>query len=90
LKITSNIRSAKREKFSIIIPTWNNLEYLILCIYSLRKNSIYNNQIIIAVNEGADGTLAWLEKHDDIDYIHSEVNLGVCYAVNACRPYVSY
>jgi len=89
LKITSNIRSAKREKFSIIIPTWNNLEYLILCIYSLRKNSIYNNQIIIAVNEGADGTLAWLEKHDDIDYIHSEVNLGVCYAVNACRPYVS-
>ncbi len=89
IELKRNIRSTKTENFSIIIPTWNNLEYLKLCIKSLRKNSAYTNQIIIAVNEGNDGTVEWLEEQLDIDYIHSKQNLGVCYAVNACRPYVT-
>jgi len=89
LQITSNIRSKNKENFSIVIPTWNNLEYLKLCIKSLRLNSSFDNQIIIAVNEGNDGTVEWLETQKDIDYIHSETNLGVCYAVNACRPFVN-
>ena len=89
IELTKNIRSKNTENFSIIIPTWNNLEYLKLCIKSIRNNSTYNNQIIIAVNEGSDGTVEWLETQLDIDYIHSEKNLGVCYAVNACRPYVT-
>ncbi len=89
MEIIKNIRSKNREKFSIIIPTWNNLEYLKLCIHSLRKNSVFDNQIIIAINEGIDGTPEWLSNQGDIDYIHSQTNLGVCYAVNACRPYVT-
>jgi len=89
IELATNIRSKNTENFSIIIPTWNNLDYLKLCIKSLRNNSTYSNQIIIAVNEGNDGTVEWLEKQLDIDYIHSEENLGVCYAVNACRPYVT-
>ncbi len=87
--VSEKIRLKKKEKFSIIIPTWNNLEYLKLCIKSLRLNSSFDNQIIIAVNEGKDGTVEWLKTQEDIDYIHSEINLGVCYAVNACRPYVT-
>ncbi len=89
MEISNNIRSNKNGVFSILIPSWNNLEYLKLCIKSLRKNSQYDNQIIIAVNEGKDGTLDWLEKQTDIDYIHSKSNLGVCYAVNACRSFVT-
>ena len=33
--------------FSILIPTYNNLEYLRFCIKSLKKNSHFNNRIIL-------------------------------------------
>jgi glycosyltransferase involved in cell wall biosynthesis len=89
VEIIKKIRSNNDGKFSIIIPSWNNLEYLKLCISSLRNNSHYNNQVIIAINEGVDGTLEWLENQADIDYIRSKSNLGVCYAVNACRQYIT-
>ena len=32
--------------FSIIIPTFNNLEYLKLCIQSIKKNSKFNHEIM--------------------------------------------
>ena len=48
--------------FSIIIPTLNNLNYLRLCIKSLRVNSTYTHQIIPHVNIGEDGTVDFLEK----------------------------
>ena len=34
--------------FSIIIPTFNNLDYLKLCIKSIRQNSKYSHQILLA------------------------------------------
>ena len=48
--------------FSIIIPTLNNLNYLRLCIKSLRANSTYTHQIIPHVNIGEDGTVDFLKK----------------------------
>ena len=44
---------------SIIIPTFNNLEYLKICINSLKKNSTYKNEILLHINEGVDGTLEY-------------------------------
>lgn len=38
--------------FSILIPTFNNLKYLELCINSIRKNLKYNHQIIPYANIG--------------------------------------
>jgi len=81
--------------FSILIPTWNNLAYLQLCIESIRNNSHFVHQIIVHVNEGSDGTLNWLQSGDDIDYTYSEKNIGICYALNissslACADYVVY
>ena len=35
--------------FSILIPTFNNLEYLKICIESLKKNSKFDHQIIVHV-----------------------------------------
>lgn len=72
-------------RFSILIPTWNNLDYLRLCIGSIRKNSLLNHQIIVHINEGKDGTLEWIAAQQDIDYSYSEQNIGVCYALNSCR-----
>jgi len=67
--------------FSILIPTWNNLSFLRLCIESIRKNSKYAHQLIVHVNEGTDGTLQWV-KEQGIDFTYSKENLGVCQALN--------
>jgi len=68
--------------FSILIPTWNNLPYLKNCIQSIEKNSTFKHQIIIHINHGEDGTLAWV-KENGYDFTFSESNAGVCYAFNA-------
>jgi len=31
--------------FSILIPTWNNLPYLQLCLESIANNSVFNHQL---------------------------------------------
>ena len=67
--------------FSILIPTWNNLEYLRLCIDSIRKNSSHAHQILVHVNEGKDGTREWV-KSQGIRASFSENNIGICDAVN--------
>lgn len=79
---------SKDSKFSIIIPTWNNLEILKLCIKSIRNHSSYQHQIIVHINEGKDGSLEWVEEQEDISYSYSKQNLGVCYALNAMRSLV--
>ena len=48
--------------FSILIPTWNNLKFLQLCVESIRKNSTYEHEILIHINDGSDGTLEWVKE----------------------------
>ena len=67
--------------FSIIIPTFNNLDYLIKCIESIKKNSKYDHEIIPHVNEGSDGTTEYLKKNN-IDYSFTEHNSGICTGMN--------
>jgi len=87
--IEKNIKSkSKNFKFSIIIPTWNNLEYLKLCVKSIQKNSQFNHQIIVHVNEGNDGTIKWIEEQAEVDYTHNKENIGICYALNIARSLI--
>jgi glycosyltransferase involved in cell wall biosynthesis len=72
----------QNHQFSILIPSWNNLLYLQLCIKSIKKNSVYPHQIIVHVNEGTDGTIEWIQQQQDIDYTFSNENIGICYALN--------
>ena len=67
--------------FSILIPTWNNLSFLKLCIDSIRQHSCVRHEILVHVNEGSDGTLDWL-REQGIRYTHSGGNIGICMAVN--------
>ena len=67
--------------FSIIIPTFNNLVYLKVCIDSLKKNSVFNHQIIPHVNVGDDGTEEYL-KSEEIDYTITKYNSGICKGMN--------
>lgn len=67
--------------FSILIPTWNNFDFLKLCIESIEKNSTFKHQIIVHVNEGIDETIPYLESKN-ILFTHSQENIGICKALN--------
>ncbi len=67
--------------FSIIIPTLNNIEYLKLCLKSLKINSKFDHQIIIHVNIGNDGTIEFL-KNSNIEYSFTNYNSGICEGMN--------
>ena len=54
--------------FSVIIPTYNNINYLKICI-------------IVHINEGVDGTLEYIKKNN-LTYTYDEKNSGVCVAFN--------
>lgn len=71
--------------FSIMIPSWNNLPYLQLCINSIRRHSAFQHEIIVHINEGKDGSLEWVKSQPDLSYSYSTENMGVCYALNSCR-----
>ena len=81
-------RSAGPKKYSILIPSWNNLPYLQLCLQSLRQHSAFDHQMIVLINEGRDDTLAWTKSQEDIDYIYSPKNIGICYGLNLCRSLI--
>lgn len=67
--------------FSIVVPSWNNLAYLKTCIESVRRNSAALHQIVVHVNDGSDGTLAWV-RSEGLEHTRSASNAGVCLAVN--------
>jgi glycosyltransferase involved in cell wall biosynthesis len=68
-------------ELSIIVPTFNNLNYLKCFIESIKENSIYNHELVIHINEGSDGTLNYI-KENNIKFTHSHENIGLCKAVN--------
>ena len=67
--------------FSIIIPTFNNLDYLKLCIKSIRQNSKYTHQIIPHVNIGSDKTSEFLV-NENIDFTFTDYTSGICEGMN--------
>ena len=80
--------------FSIIIPTFNNVNYLKQCVESINKNSTYKHEIIPHVNEGTDGTIEYLKKNN-IQYTYTSYNSGICTGMNmaakkAKKDYILY
>ncbi|MCC6187109.1 MAG: glycosyltransferase family 2 protein [Chitinophagaceae bacterium] len=80
--------------FSIIIPTWNNLAYVQHCVDSIRRHSAHPHQIILHINDGSDGTLAWAQAQN-LAHTHTPHNAGICLAVNmaaalATQDYIVY
>ena len=71
--------------FSILIPSWNNLHYLTLCVNSIRKHSVVPFELIVHLNESNDGSKDWVEAQEDIAFSYSYKNVGVCHAMNAMR-----
>ena len=75
------------EIFSILIPTWNNLPFLKICVDSIRKNSTYRHQIIVHVNDGSDGTLEWV-RQQGLDYTTRRPTWACAWPMNMMRSKV--
>jgi len=67
--------------FSIIIPTFNNLKYLKVCLESIKKNSKFTHEVIVYVNSSTDGTLEFL-RNNQVKHLYNETNVGLCKAMN--------
>jgi len=71
------------EKITIIIPTWNCLEYTKNCLASLKKNTDYPDYEVLLVDNGStDGTIQYLEGLDWVKLIKNSENLGFVRANN--------
>jgi glycosyltransferase involved in cell wall biosynthesis len=83
---------------SIIIPTWNNLAYVKLAVDSVHRHSAHTHQVILHVNDGSDGTLAWAAEEarlGRLSFTYTAHNAGICLAVNeaawrASHDYIVY
>lgn len=86
----TKVQQSKLENpvFSILLPTWNNLELLQLAVRSIRENAHFQHQIIVIINEGKDGTLEWVRTQKDLDYVHAAENIGICFGLNAARSLI--
>ena len=73
---------------SIVIPTYNNLDYLKLCLKSLEKNSSFKHEIIIHINDGSDGTSSFV-KNNNYKHTISDNNIGLCSSINKAAKLVS-
>lgn len=67
----------KKNKTAIVIITYNNLDYTINCIESIKKYTKKNTyEIIIIDNMSTDGTREWLKNQSDLKVIMNDYNLG--------------
>jgi GT2 family glycosyltransferase/glycosyltransferase involved in cell wall biosynthesis len=74
-------------KASIIIVTYNNLEYTRLCLQSIYEKTIYPNfEVIVVDNASSDQTPEFLRsfeaEHEHIQVIYNTVNKGFASANN--------
>ena len=65
---------------SILIPTYNNINYLKLLCKSLKENSNFQHQLIFHINDGSDGSLEFIKKENYL-YTHSKDNIGLCSSI---------
>lgn len=64
-------------KTSIILITYNKLQYTKLCIQSIREFTTKDTyELIVVDNNSTDGTIEWLKEQEDILAIFNEENKG--------------
>lgn len=67
----------KNLRTSIIILTYNKLDYTKLCIESIRKYTKADTyEVIVVDNNSTDDTREWLKKQQDLKVILNDENLG--------------
>ncbi len=67
---------------SIVVLTWNELEYTRLCLESVRRFTERPYELIIVDNGSADGTPEYLRSLDDVRVILNKSNTGFAHGCN--------
>ena len=78
LKVMKDNRKVEMNSLtSIIILSYNALEYTKLCIESIRRHTRKGTyELIVIDNASNDGSAQWLQEQDDIHLILNEENVG--------------
>jgi N-acetylglucosaminyl-diphospho-decaprenol L-rhamnosyltransferase len=63
-------------RFSIVIPVFNQISYTSQCIESLLAEQVRPEQILIIDNASTDETWGWLGQHPEVRRHRNRVNLG--------------
>jgi O-antigen biosynthesis protein len=74
-----------KDKVSIIIPTWNGLDFLKPCMESIQTNTDWPFEVIVVDNGSKDGTQDWVLNADfemDGQFIKNDTNEGFAKANN--------
>lgn len=80
---TGKTLSTLKHKTSIIILTYNQLDYTKKCIESIRKYTAPDTyEIIVVDNNSTDGTVEWLGQQQDILCISNSENKGFALGCN--------
>lgn len=82
-----------RDQVSIVIPTFNGLNFTNFCLESIRRSTIHPYEIIVVDNGSSDGTVEFLRKQENIILIENGENRGYPTACNqglekSSAPYV--
>ena len=76
------LRNCRPPKVDIVIPTWNNLAYLKLCIESIRLATDWPHNIIVVASGNEDGSFEWIRTQPDLIHHCSETRLHFSAANN--------
>ncbi len=69
---------------SVVIPNWNGVEHLPICLDSLRRQTLGGAEIIVADNGSTDGSLQLLERrYPEVRVLPLGENRGFAGAANA-------
>jgi len=68
---------------SVIIPNWDGLELLKICLPSIKKQTYKNYEVIIVDNGSVDDSIAWINKNfSEFITLKLDKNYGFARAVN--------
>jgi GT2 family glycosyltransferase len=69
---------------SVIIPNWNGLDHLPVCLESLRHQALEGQEIIVVDNGSSDDSVEWVRtEHPDVTMLALGENQGFVGACNA-------
>ena len=68
-------------KIAVVIPNWNGIDDLKVCITSLRAQKDVDLEIMVVDNGSSDGSVEWL-REEKLPHIALASNLGFAAAVN--------
>lgn len=85
------IPNMKVRQVSIVIVSYNDIEYMKQCLAAIRSSELEDNyQIVVVDNASTDGVLEYLRQQEDVVLIENKKNVGFpkgCnIGVRSCNP----